>query len=220
MLAIFDCDGVLIDSEVIFAAVDAEALARLGHRMTPAEICRRFSGIPHRDMWATLAAELTLTLPDGHLETIRDECHRRFDAELSTVAGADEVLRELRQADIATCVASSTHLDSLRRNLARTGLLPLVEPGVFSVSQVRRGKPAPDVFLYAASQIGIDPADCVVIEDSVAGVTAAGRAGMRALGFTGGSHADDQLARRLTAAGASAVCGAMAEVAAMVSGTV
>lgn len=219
MLAIFDCDGVLIDSEVIFAAVDAAALARLGHEMTPADICRRFSGMPHRDMWDSLAAEFDLILPDGHLEAIRDECHRRFDAELMPIAGAGDALHSVRGAGLQVCVASSTRLESLRRNLQRTDLLDLVDPHVFSVSQVRRGKPAPDVFLYAASQIGVDPTDCLVIEDSVAGVTAAGRAGMRVIGFTGAGHADAELGARLSEAGAMAVCADMADVAGMVSAT-
>ena len=217
MLAIFDCDGVLPDSEAIFAAVDAAALARLGHRMAPAEICRRFSGVPHRDMWAELAAEFDLTLPDGHLQAISEECQRRFEIELAPVAGADEALRSVRRAGLEVCVASSTPLDSLRRNLDWTGLLALVDPHVFSVSQVRRGKPAPDVFLYAASQTGVDPADCVVIEDSAAGVAAARRAGMRAIGFTGASHADADLGARLSEAGAFAVCTDMAAVVAQVS---
>lgn len=219
LLTIFDCDGVLIDSEVIFASVDAAALARLGHEMTPAEISRRFSGLPHRDMWAILAAEFGFALPDGHLEAIRDECHRRFDSELAAVPGAADAVAHVRRAGIGVCVASSTRLESLRRNLERVDLLAQVDPHVFSVSQVRRGKPAPDVFLYAASQAGADPADCLVIEDSVAGVTAARRAGMRALGFTGASHADDGLGDRLAEAGASAICADMEAVVAIVSDT-
>lgn len=213
MLVIFDCDGVLIDSELIFASVDAEALARLGHVLAPAEISRRFSGIPQPDMWAALAAEFDLTLPAGHLQSISDECGRRFQAELKAVAGAGDVLRDLRRAGLEVCVASSTRLESLRRNLEWTGLLSLVDPHIFSVSQVRRGKPAPDVFLYAASQLGADPADCIVVEDSIAGVTAAGRAGMRAIGFTGASHAYDGLGDRLADAGAMTVCSDMAGVA-------
>ena len=217
MLVIFDCDGVLVDSEAIFASVDAEALSRLGHPMSPAAILRRFSGMPHRDMWEILAAELGLELPADHLQTIRDECQRRFETDLVAVPGARDAVRAVQATGLATSVASSTQIDSLRRNLARTGLLDLVDPHVFSVSQVKRGKPAPDVFLHAASQTGFDPAECLVVEDSVAGVTAAGRAGMSVLGFVGGSHVDDDLGARLSDAGARAICAAMPEVVATVS---
>src|SRR6185295_6155870 len=115
------------------------------------------------------------------------------------IAGAAESLRGVPALGHDVCVASSTRLEGLRRNLGTAGLLSLVDPHVFSASQVKRGKPAPDVFLFAASQMGVDPADCLVIEDSVAGVTAARRAGMEVLGFNGGSHVDDTLPDRLRA---------------------
>ena len=127
---------------------------------------------------------------------------REPDAKLVAITDAADALRTVVALGHATCVASSTSLAGLRRNLERTGLLELVDPHVFSASQVKRGKPAPDVFLYAASQMGVDPAECLVIEDSVAGTTAARRAGMDVVGFTGGSHVDDELADRLLAAGA------------------
>ena len=212
MLVIFDCDGVLIDSESIYCSVDSAALAELGHAISPQDIARRFSGVPHHVLWETLSEELGFATPPDMLDRVRAECRRRFETELKPIAGAAESLRGAVALGHAACVASSTRLEGLRRNLGTAGLLPLVDPHVFSSSQVKRGKPAPDVFLFAASQMGVDPADCLVIEDSVAGVTAARRAGMSVLGFNGGSHADDTLPDRLRAAGARSVLASQVEI--------
>ena len=218
MLVIFDCDGVLVDSEVLYCAIDAAVLADLGVAMAPAELARRFSGIPHRDVWAVLAADHDLRLPDRHFERIQAECRRRFATELAAVPGAADTVRSLPPLGHAACVASSTALPSLRRNLETAGLLDLFGDRVFSASQVKRGKPAPDVFLYAASQMGVDPADCLVVEDSVAGTTAARRAGMPVVGFVGGGHADPDLGDRLRAAGARGVHATMADLAGWLGG--
>lgn len=199
MLVIFDCDGVLIDSEVLACAIDAEALTSLGRPTTTAEYARRFTGVPHKDSWAILEKELGRTLPERFHEERLERVAKRFAEELKAIAGVREAVGAM---EARRCVASSTGLDNLRRNLTTTGLIDLFDPHIFSASQVKRGKPAPDVFLYAASQMGADPGDCLVIEDSVAGVTAAGRAGMKVVGFTGGGHADEELAARLTGAGA------------------
>jgi HAD superfamily hydrolase (TIGR01509 family) len=218
MLVIFDCDGVLVDSEVIFCAVDAAMLAELGHPTPAADIARRFTGVPHRDVWRVLADDHGFELRDALLDRIQAECRRRFAAELQAVPGAVDTVRAVRGLGHAACVASSTGLEGLRRNLATAGLLDLFGADVFSASQVKRGKPAPDVFLYAASQMGADPADCLVVEDSVAGTTAARRAGMRVAGFTGGGHADPGLGERLAEAGAERIFPTMAELAAWVGG--
>jgi len=212
MLVIFDCDGVLIDSEVIFCDVDCEALARLGYVMAPSELARRFCGTPHHVAWTTLSAELGFAIPDQLIEEVKAECARRFETELKAIPGVADAIAAAGAFGHPPCVASSTGLPSLRRNLDIAGLLPRVDPHVFSASQVARGKPAPDVFLYAASQMGADPADCLVIEDSVFGVTAARRAGMRVVGFVGASHADAGLPQRLQAAGAGRIFETMAEI--------
>ncbi|MGE0717619.1 MAG: HAD family hydrolase [Alphaproteobacteria bacterium] len=214
MLVIFDCDGVLIDSEIIYSEVDAAMLTRLGHPTRPEEISRRFTGVPHRDLWRILADELGLVTSDALFAAIGDECRRRFAEELAAIPGAAEAVRVAGALGHETCVASSTALPSLRANLATAGLIDLFGDNVFSASQVRRGKPAPDVFLFAASQMGADPADCLVVEDSVAGATAARRAGMAVVGFTGGSHADPELAGRLRDAGAGHIQPTMAGFAA------
>jgi HAD superfamily hydrolase (TIGR01509 family) len=200
MLVIFDCDGVLIDSE---------AMTRLGHPTEPGDIARRFAGVPHSTAWATLSEEIGFAQPADWIDTILAECARRMETELQAIAGASDVLASLTRAGHAVCVASSSSTSTLETNLQRTGLWPQVAPHVFSVTQVKRPKPAPDVFLHAAAQMGFDPADCLVIEDSVAGITAARRAGMAVCGFTGGGHVYDELPGRLTEAGASHVCTTM-----------
>ena len=213
MLVIFDCDGVLIDSEAIFCAVDAEALTALGHPTTAAEISERFAGVPHHVAWSQLASELNLNLPENWVANILLECERRFQTELTPIPGAVSAIKTIVGSGNHACVASSTEFANLRENLERAGLLTLIEPHVFSVSQVKRAKPAPDVFLYAASQMGFDPGETIVIEDSVSGVLAGRRAGMTVWGFTGGGHAYSALSSRLIQAGAENVCGSMDEIA-------
>lgn len=201
-LIIYDCDGTLIDSEHIAGAVCAAALTRIGVPMTKEMFNARFTGIPAHETWAILSREIPTPLPDGFNATIDAEIHRRFEDELTAIDG-------VREAVIAIGgrrgVASSTRLEPLRKNLSATGLIDLFDPHVYSASQVARGKPAPDVFLFAASQIGADPEHVIVIEDSVAGVTAARRAGMAVIGFTGANNGVAGLDRRLADAGARLV---------------
>lgn len=157
-------------------------------------------------------ANLNLHLPHNWLDELLLECQRRFTTELVPIRGAASTVKTIVERGDQVCVASSTDLFGLRENLKRTGLLSLLAPHVFSVDQVKRPKPAPDVFLFAASQMGVDPADTIVIEDSIAGVLAGRRAGMRVFGFTGGGHAYSNLASRVMDAGAEHVCSAMDEV--------
>ncbi len=202
MLIIFDCDGVLIDSEIIACSAGAEMMTRLGRPMTMHEFASRFTGIPYADSWVLIEHELGRAVPAEFRNAELERTRARFAEELQPIAGVQELLGRL---ETPKCVASSTGLPSLRKNLGLVGLLEAFDPGIFSASQVARGKPAPDVFLFAASQMGFDPSDCLVLEDSAAGVTAAKRAGMRVAGFIGGSHADPTLPSRLTAAGAETV---------------
>lgn len=199
MLIIFDCDGVLIDSEIVAARLEAEAITSLGLAMSTQTICARFAGVTTREVWATLEHELGRPLPHGFLEHHLAQVREVFARELEPIPGVRTAVEAL---DLPSCVASSTQLPALMTNLRTAGIADLFEGRVFSASQVRRPKPAPDVFLYAASQMGADPADCLVIEDSIAGVTAARRAGIRVVGFTGGSHVTPGHAERLRAAGA------------------
>lgn len=208
MLVIFDCDGVLIDSEIVAARLEAEAITALGLPMTAETICSRFAGTTTKEVWQTLERELGRPLPPGFFESHLAHVREVFSRELEAIPGARAALEAL---DRPYCVASSTRLPALVDNLATCGLVDLLDGRVFSASQVKRAKPAPDVFMFAASQMGADPAECLVIEDSVAGVTAARRAGMRVVGFTGGSHVTPGHAERLVAAGATAIFGHMRE---------
>lgn len=206
---IYDCDGTLIDSEHIAGSVCAEALTRAGWPMTMRQFNARFNGVPAKEVWAILRAELPFELPAGFNEAINAEIYRRYETELTIVPGvvaAIEAIPGLR------AVASSTNLARLQANLEFTGLAPLFGPHVYSASQVARGKPAPDVFLFAASQLGVDPAQAIVIEDSLAGVIAARRAGMRVIGFTGACHGDERIGERLAEAGARPVLDRMADL--------
>lgn len=199
---IYDCDGTLIDSEHIAGSVCAEALTSIGYPITMEAFNGRFNGIPVKETWAMLRAEIGRPLPEGFNEAINAEIYRRMGEELRPIEGAAEAIRLIGGN---RAVASSTHTDPLWRNLRRVGLAELFEPHIYSAAQVSRGKPAPDVFLYAASQIGVDPHHAIVIEDSVAGITAARRAGMRVIGFSGAGNGIPDLHERLEQAGAVAV---------------
>jgi HAD superfamily hydrolase (TIGR01509 family) len=206
---IYDCDGTLIDSEHIAGSVCAEALTRAGWPITMEAFNLRFTGVPAAKTWEILRGELPFALPDGFNEAINAEIHRRFDEELQAIPGVTEAIRAIGGN---RCVASSTNRPQLVKNLVKTGLQPLFGDHIYSASQVARGKPSPDVFLFAASQIGADPAECIVIEDSVTGVTAGRRAGMRVIGFTGASNGIADLGARLAAAGAEAVVASMTDL--------
>lgn len=214
MLVIFDCDGVLIDSEIVAARLEAEAITELGLPMTALEICARFAGVTTREVWQTLERELGHPLPAGFFEAHIAHVRDVFSRDLEAIPGARTAVERL---DLPCCVASSTRLPALVDNLGTTGLVDLFAGRIFSASQVKRSKPAPDVFLFAASQMGADPADCLVIEDSVAGVTAARRAGMTVVGFLGGSHVTPGLGDRLRAAGACALFARMDALAATIA---
>jgi HAD superfamily hydrolase (TIGR01509 family) len=213
MLTIYDCDGTLIDSEGIACSVCADALTGIGVPYTTAMFAARYAGMPARETWERVTRQYGITLPEGFNAAINAEIHRRLDAGVAAVEGVREAVLAIAGP---RCVASSTGLVQLRKNLATAGLADLFGESVFSASQVKRGKPAPDVFLYAASQMGGDPADTLVIEDTVAGVTAARRAGMRAIGFVGANHAGEGMEARLAEAGAAIVVHHMRDLAAAV----
>lgn len=205
-LVIFDCDGVLINSEELASNICVEAVRELGLHLTPHQYADRYAGHPVAEIWRRVEEDCGKPLPQGFRERVDMDVRHRFETELAAISGVAELLAELKHP---RCVASSTQLQLLQKNLARVGLLDFFEPHVFSGSQVRRGKPAPDVFLYAASQMGADPARCLVVEDSMAGVTAARRAHMNVVGFVGGGHASDVLHEKLRIAGAGHVFDSM-----------
>ncbi|MFH6785478.1 MULTISPECIES: HAD family hydrolase [Methylobacterium] len=203
-LVIFDCDGVLIDSEPISLARLTENLQRIGVPIDLETVARRFTGTSMTSIMAHIAADYGVPTPEGFVDAVRADTLRAFDAELKAIAGVAAVLESLPEQRI--CVASSSDPQRLRHALSLTGLLSHFDGHVFSASMVARGKPFPDLFLYAAGQMGVAPEDCVVIEDSVPGVAAARAAGIPVLGFCGGGHwAHDRAGADLLAAGAARV---------------
>jgi HAD superfamily hydrolase (TIGR01509 family) len=182
-LVIFDCDGVLVDSERVAVRVDVQVLARLGWAMTEAEVVERFMGRTDADMVAQVEAYLGRPLPTNWEEPFQHLYRAAFAAELKPVPG---ILDALDRIAIPSCVASSGTHERMRYTLGLTGLYPRFAGRIFSASEVARGKPAPDLFLHAADRMGVRPADCAVVEDSRYGVEAARAAGMRAFGYAGG----------------------------------
>lgn len=185
-LVIFDCDGVLVDSEPISVAVLLETVTAHGCNLTEAEIYRRFLGHSMASVRHALNTEFGVEPGDEAFAGMAPRLYDRFRTELRAMPGMAEVLAGLNRP---RCVASSAEPERIRIALQATGLLELLEPHIYSATMVSRGKPAPDLFLHAARQMGVSPGDCVVIEDSPAGIEAARRAGMRVFAFTGGSHA-------------------------------
>ena len=201
-LLIFDCDGVLIDSEPIACRVYAECLAEAGFPVTADEISDRYVGWSSRDIERELEQFHRRRIPDGLPEEIRRRTLDAFTAELRPMPGILEVLTTLPGP---RCVASSSHPDRLRHALGLTGLAGFFGADVFSATMVARGKPFPDLPLFAAARMGATPERSLVIEDSSAGVRAGVAAGMRVLGFTGGGHCRAGHGDALIAAGASLV---------------
>ncbi len=210
-LVVFDCDGVLVDSEVLVVDVEARMLTEAGFPITADEIAERFVGLSYDSMMAELARHHGRPVPDGLSERIQQAALDRFPDHLRPVSGMPELLAG---SDRPRCVASSSNLDRIALSLRLTGLdVHFTTDRVFSAQMVERGKPAPDLFLLAAETLGVDPSACLVVEDSAAGVTAARAAGMDVVGLVAGGHARPGLADRLAAAGARAVVATVGDLA-------
>ncbi|MFP6759376.1 MAG: HAD family hydrolase [Alphaproteobacteria bacterium] len=199
-LIIFDCDGVLVDSEPIANRILVEALGGAGYPITLDDAVARFVGRSMAAVVEMVEADLGRPLPDGFVAALQARTFAAFERDLTAMPGVAEVLAEL---DVAVCVASSGSPDKIAHSLSLTGLDRFFDGNLFSAAMVARGKPAPDLFLYAAKEMKVDPGCCLVIEDSVPGVEAARAAGMVVLGFVGGGHADAALGGRLRLAGAT-----------------
>ena len=208
-MVIFDCNGVLVDSEPIASAVAAQELTRAGIPITPEIVNRYFFGRRPSDMFAAIEAATHHKLPEHFASTIAQATLRRLRAELKPTPHAAYALTWLRGPK---CVASSSALDRIRTSLETTDLLRFFEGHLFSASDVTHGKPAPDLFLHAAQRMRVEPAQCIVVEDSPAGVTAASQAGMTPIGFVGGSHAGASLGEQLLLAGARTIIADMRQL--------
>ena len=182
-LVIFDCDGVLVDSERIAVRLYVELGAELGWPLTEAEVFEMFIGRSIASNFEQIAGRVGPSRSALWQQRFGELHRAAVDTELTAVDG---VLEALDTLTLPSCVASGGSHDTMRHTLGRTGIYPYFEGRIFSASEVARGKPAPDLFLHAAKQMGVDPSACVVVEDSKYGVRAARAAGMRALGYAGG----------------------------------
>jgi len=203
---IFDCDGVLVDSEILSLEVELAMLAEQGLTFTRIDYVTRFMGLSHDGFFAAMnqeaAARLGAPLPPDFRAELMARVRQTMLDNLTAIPGAHEAVTA---TTLPKAVASSSTREGLERKLRQVGLWDHFAPHVYSAQHVENAKPAPDLFLHAARALGIAPADCLVIEDSVNGVTAGIVAGMTVWGFVGGGHADDGLGDRLTAAGASRI---------------
>ncbi|MGE0502105.1 MAG: HAD family hydrolase [Rhizobiaceae bacterium] len=183
---IFDCDGVLVDSEPISIRVLLDMFAKWGVVVEEMAAYRRFLGLSMASIAGIVRVEFGFEITPWHLDQVRIRLHDRFRTELLPIPGIGETLDLIGPK---RCVASSSQPERIRLSLGVTGLLERLEPHIYSSTMVENGKPAPDLFLHAARAMNVPAAACVVVEDSPAGIEAARRAGMHVLAFVGGSHA-------------------------------
>ena len=212
MLYVFDCDGVLVDSENIVASVESEIFAKYGFEITPEQINIRFAGLAARATADIVESELGHKLPDDFFEQCRDEIDQRLARDLRAMPGAEAMLDRLDGQPF--CVCSNSSARRLRLSLEKVRLWERFQPHVYSAVEVGdlQPKPAPNVYRYAMAQFDADPRDSVVLEDTVSGVRAAKAAGARVIGFTGGTHTWPGHADLLTDAGAETVINRLADL--------
>jgi HAD superfamily hydrolase (TIGR01509 family) len=212
-LIIFDCDGVLVDSEPIAHGLLAQMMTDLGYPMTMAESVEKFTGRSLAETLPLVEGLLGRGIPDQIGQHYSRLLLERLRRDLKPIAGVNEAVAML---NYPRCVASSSSLERIHLSLEVTGLASLFGSYIFSATQVTHGKPAPDLHLFAATRMAVAPENCVVIEDSALGVTAGRAAGMKVIGFTGAAHLMGDAARDLASAGAYAIVSSMAELPAIV----
>ena len=209
---IFDCDGVLVDSEVIAHEVETGVLGSIGLHYDRHEFTERFMGMSSQAFYAALEADgharLGRSIVDEIRPVIRERYRKAVEERLAEVPGALRAVKSVRQVK---AVASSSSEKGLGIKLRKTGLWDHFAPHVYSSAHVTHAKPAPDLFLHAANALGVPPSQCLVIEDSVNGVLAGRAAGMPVWGFGGGGHMTDRLTARLKDAGAERIVAGWAE---------
>lgn len=210
-LVIFDCDGVLVDSEIVAARVEAEMLREAGHDITAEELAERYAGLTFRDILIRIEEEAQMLFKASLIDHAEARVDERLRKEVKPISGVAEAIASL---SLKKCVCSNSSAARIAAMLERTGLNLFFEGMIFSslATPSKRPKPAPDVFLYAAEKMGAEPARCIVIEDSVHGITGARAAGMRVIGFTGASHTSPGHANMLMEAGAETTIHRMADL--------
>jgi HAD superfamily hydrolase (TIGR01509 family) len=199
-LVIFDCDGVLVDSEVISCRAHSQMLTRHGYPITSDQVLDRFLGVSDREARLIVEAELGRSLPGDFEAQVKAATLKFYAGDLRAIPNVGEAIAAI---NLKKCVASSGTPEKIHHGLTCTGLYDVLAPHIFSASEVKRGKPAPDLFLFAAERMRAPPQRCLVIEDSIPGVTGAVAAGMIVLGFHGGSHCRPGHSDTLRAAGAT-----------------
>ena len=215
MFTIFDCDGVLVDSEIISAQVVAGLLTEAGVAIGAEELAHRFAGLTTEQIFLRLRDEAGRELPDRLIREAEAETDRRLAKEAKALAGADAMLDMLEGP---RCICSNSRPERLEATLRCAGLYDRFRPYIYSARSLGEGceKPAPDIFLHAAREFDVEPAETLVVEDSVSGVTGAVAAGMRVVGFTGASHSWRGHGEALMDAGATTIVKRLAEVAATI----
>lgn len=215
MLLIFDCDGVLVDSEVIATKVELAAYAKHGFEISLEEFSERFSGMMGHEIMREIEDELDRGLPDSLHDDVQTEIDEKLRNEVSIIESVHEVLDTL---DDPRCICSNSSTDRLKITLKRTELWDRFRPYIFSAPEVgsKETKPSPNVFLHAANELEENPSKVIVLEDSIHGVAGARAAGMRVVGFTGGSHTYPTHAERLMEAGAETTINKMRDFPAVV----
>jgi HAD superfamily hydrolase (TIGR01509 family) len=209
-LIIFDCDGVLIDSEVIANRTNVEVLSELGIHFTLEDYMERFVGVSLRDEVIEIERLRQIKLPDDYEARLMNHKYKVFDEELKAIEGIVDFVKSI---ETPKAVASGSSPERLEYTLKLTHLWELFAPHIYSTTLVPKSKPAPDIFLYTAKQFDVKPEKCLVIEDSTLGVRAGVAAGMTVIGFTGGSHIKNGHEEKLLELGATKVFSRMQDVA-------
>ena len=189
-LIIFDCDGVLVDSEPLANALLRDALAEHGLDMTIEEVVETYVGRSMASVVTISEKMLGQKLPDDFLDVLQVKTFDAFQRELKAMPGVEDLIQSIAQQNIPICVASSGSFEKMDVTLGITGLKKYFDGRIYSTFQVERGKPYPDLYLYAADQMGVEPAKCLVIEDSLPGVQGAVAAGMEVIAYNSNGNGD------------------------------
>jgi HAD superfamily hydrolase (TIGR01509 family) len=203
-LVLFDCDGVLVDSEIIAARIESDLLTAAGYPIEPEEIASVYAGLTFKQMLLRIEKDSGQLFQANLLDEHKKLIERRLASDLQAIEGVHEAVHSVTTK---RCICSNSSSERLKTMLTKTHLISFFGDNLFSAGETPSAKlkPAPDVYLYGAEKMGANPKKCFVVEDSVHGVAAARAAGMRVIGFTGGSHSQPGHADQLTEAGAETV---------------
>ncbi|RFC65431.1 HAD family phosphatase [Fulvimarina endophytica] len=217
-LMIFDCDGVLVDSEIIAADVQAKLIAEYGIEMSAEDLASRFAGLTFPMILERISEESGQPISASLIDRSDAEVDRRLAEEVEELPGVREAVEAFAARGVPYCICSNSSSKRLELELDHVGLWDYFTPHVFSAGEVgtKKGKPAPDVFLHACKTFGVSPSETFVVEDSVHGVAAASAAGCRVVGFTGASHSYPGHAEALAEAGATTVINRLSDLPATV----